>query len=43
MSKCNYCVDEVCENADCLWVGDLCPVPDTPYVCIYEERDDYDD
>ncbi len=43
MAECKHNYDEICTNADCPLVADYCPVPDTPYVCIYEERDDYDD
>lgn len=43
MSECKHNYDEICTNADCPLVADYCPVPDTPYVCRYEERVDYDD
>jgi hypothetical protein len=38
MSKCNYCPDEVCTNADCPLVADYCPVAFTPDVCKWEDR-----
>ena len=37
MSECEYCVDEICVNADCPLVADFCPVSDSPDECYYSE------
>ena len=39
MPDCKYCQDEVCVNADCPMCCDFCPVPDTPGVCRFEDRE----
>ena len=39
MTECKWCKDEFCVNADCPLVADYCPVPDTPDVCKWEERE----
>nr|DAG19322.1 MAG TPA: hypothetical protein [Caudoviricetes sp.] len=38
LPDCNYCMDEICVNADCPVCTDYCPVPDTDGVCRYEDR-----
>lgn len=38
-SECTYCLDEFCVNAECPMCADYCPVPDTPGVCRYEDRE----
>ena len=38
MNKCEYCIDEVCVNADCPICADFCPVVNEPEVCRYEKR-----
>ena len=38
MNECEYCVDEICVNADCPMRADFCPVSDIPGVCKYEKR-----
>ena len=40
MSKCEYCIDEVCVNADCPVCADFCPVVNEPEICRYEKRSD---
>ena len=40
MSKCEYCIDEICVNADCPMCADYCPVYNTPDVCKWEQRSD---
>lgn len=40
MNKCEYCIDEICVNADCPMCADYCPVYDTPNVCKWEKRID---
>lgn len=35
---CRFELDEVCVNAECPMCADFCPVPDTPGVCRYEDR-----
>lgn len=39
MSKCKYCLDEICVNDKCPMCADFCPVVDYPEVCRYEERE----
>lgn len=41
--KCEYCIDEVCVNADCPLRADFCPVINTPEVCRYEKRGEQND
>ena len=39
MSRCEYCIDEVCVNADCPMCADFCPVPDEDEgICRFEKR-----
>lgn len=38
MSKCEYCIDEICVNDDCPVCADYCPVYATPDVCKWEKR-----
>lgn len=38
MNECEYCVDEICVNADCPMRADFCPVSDIHDVCKYEKR-----
>lgn len=39
MSKCEYCIDEVCVNADCPLCADFCPVPDDDTgICSFKKR-----
>ena len=40
MPDCKWMQDEVCVNADCPMRADLCPVPDIPGVCRFEEREE---
>lgn len=35
---CKWNLDEICTNADSPKRADYCPVPDTPWVCRYENR-----
>ena len=37
MKECEYCIDEICVNADCPMRADFCPVSDIPDVCKYEK------
>lgn len=39
MAECKHNYDEICTNADCPLVADYCPVPDTPDVCKWEDRE----
>ena len=39
VTDCKYCQDEICVNADCPMCCDFCPVPDTPGVCRFEDRE----
>mgnify|MGYP000515598293 CR=1 FL=1 len=36
--ECEWCLDEICTNADCPMCCDFCPVPDTSGVCKHESR-----
>lgn len=38
-SKCKYCKDEICVNADCPMRADYCPVFDTPQICRYADME----
>ena len=40
VDDCKWRQDEVCVNADCPMRADLCPVPDIPGVCRFEEREE---
>lgn len=40
MSECEYCINEICVNADCPVRADYCPVYSTPNVCKWEKRID---
>lgn len=37
--ECKWCQDEICVNDQSPMRADYCPVPDTPDVCRYEERE----
>ncbi len=39
MTKCKWCVDEFCTNADCPMMADCCPVYENSGVCKHELRD----
>lgn len=36
-NKCDYCIDEVCVNADCPLCADFCPLVYTPGICKFEK------
>lgn len=40
MSKCKYCIDGICVNADSPTRADYCPVPNEEFICRYEEREE---
>ena len=37
---CKWCHDEFCTNPDSPMRADYCPVPDTPFVCRHEDREE---
>ena len=37
---CKWCQDEFCTNPDSPMRADYCPVPDTPFVCLHEDREE---
>ncbi len=38
-AECKWCYDDICCNDRCPVCADYCPVPETPGVCRFEERD----
>ena len=40
MKGCKWCCEKICTNDESPLVADYCPVPDTPYVCRHEQRED---